>query len=64
MFLYELWKHFKTDRYSQLNHTLVPSVGSTVVGVARYFQPTDGMAVVVGLGSKTAGLGNAEEQGE
>lgn len=66
MFLFELlWKRCKTDRYSQLHHTLVPSAGSIVVAVARYFQPTHRMAVVVvGLGSKTAGLGSAEERGE
>lgn len=65
MFLFELlWKLCKTDRYSQLYHTLVPSAGSTVLAVATYFQPTHRMAVVVGLGSKTAGLGSAEERGE
>lgn len=63
MFLFELlWKLCKTDRYSQLYHTLVPSAGSTVVAVAKYFQPPHTRAVIVaGLGSKTAGLGSAEE---
>lgn len=40
VFLFELWKRCKTDRDSQLHHTLVPHAGSAVVGVARYFQPT------------------------